>query len=263
MHRAAFYLACGSAVASLVSIAVCQILMGGALLAILASRERLRLPPIALPLGFFLLWTLLAVAVSDDPRAGLPQVKKFFVYLMLPIIFTAIRRTEDIRHLIWWWAAAASVSGLWSFVQFWTKKQTALAQNSDFYLLYVGDRVTGLMSHWMTFGAVQMTVLSLLLSLLLLQPAASIPMAGVRGGRSDFRLDHYWMDAKRVAWSRHRCGVFGCRMEAKVSAADSTSAYRVLVHLAAICPGACYVDLSASRRDRLEPAPEHHAPGRH
>lgn len=168
MHRAAFYLACGSAVASLVSIAVCQILMGGALLAILASRERLRLPPIALPLGFFLLWTLLAVAVSDDPRAGLPQVKKIFVYLMLPIIFTAIRRTEDIRHLIWWWAAAASVSGLWSFVQFWTKKQTALAQNSDFYLLYVGDRVTGLMSHWMTFGAVQMTVLSLLLSLLLL-----------------------------------------------------------------------------------------------
>ena len=65
------------------------------------------------------------MAVSDDPRAGLPQVKKFFVYLMLPIIFTAIRRTEDIRHLIWWWAAAASLSGLWSFVQFWTKTKRA------------------------------------------------------------------------------------------------------------------------------------------
>lgn len=167
MHRAAFYLACGSSVASLVSIAACQILMGAALGAILISRERLRLPPIALPLGLFVLWTLIAVAVSDDPRAGLPQVKKFFVYLMLPIIFTAIRRTEDIRHLIWWWAAAASLSGLWSFVQFWTKRQNALAQNSDFYLVYVGDRVTGLMSHWMTFGAVQMTVLSLLLSVLL------------------------------------------------------------------------------------------------
>ena len=37
------------------------------------------------------------------------------MYLMLPIIFTAIRRTEDIRHLIWWWAAAASAE---RFVEF-------------------------------------------------------------------------------------------------------------------------------------------------
>ena len=168
MHRAAFYLACGSAVASLVSIAVCQILMGAALAAILISRERLRVPRIALPLGIFMVLTLVALALSDDPRAGLPQVRKFFVFLMLPIVFTAIRRTEDIRRLIWWWAAAASASALWSFVQFWTKRQNALAQHTDFYLAYVGDRATGLMSHWMTFGAVQMTVLSLLLSLLLL-----------------------------------------------------------------------------------------------
>jgi O-antigen ligase len=170
MPRAAFYLACGSAVASLVSIAACQILMGAAFAAILISRERLQFPPIMLPLGLFIALTLVALALSDDPRAGLPQVKKFFVYLMLPVVFTAIRRVSDVRRLIWWWAAAATASGLWSFVQFWMKRQQALARHEDIYASYVADRVTGFMGHWMTFGAAQMAALLLLLSVLVFAP---------------------------------------------------------------------------------------------
>ena len=156
------------------------------------------------------------------------------MYLMLPIIFTAIRRTEDIRHLIWWWAAAASASGLWSFVQFWTKRQNALAQNSDFYLLYVGDRATGFMSHWMTFGAAQMTRLSLLLS-----------AAPVRAARR-----YRWPAIAAVAvisasivigWTRSVWLATAIAVvylvavwRPKYLAADSTSADRGLVHLAAI-----------------------------
>lgn len=170
MPRAAFYLACGSAVSALVSIAACQILLGAALLTLILSRQRLEFPPVVLPLAVFVVLTLVALVLSDDPRAGLPQVKKFYVYLMLPVIYTAIRRVSEIRQLIWWWAAAASASALWSFVQFFLKRQKTLAQHGDFYLTYVADRVTGFMGHWMTFGAAQMAALILLVAMLFYAP---------------------------------------------------------------------------------------------
>jgi putative inorganic carbon (hco3(-)) transporter len=170
MLRVAFYFACGSAVAALVSIAVCQILLGAALGTLLVSREPLRFPRIWLPLSVFVGLTLIALALSSDPRAGLPQLKKLYVYLMLPVIFTAIRYVGEIRPLIWAWAAAACASGLWSFVQFWMKRQHALAQHTDFYLAYVADRATGFMSHWMTFGAAQMAALMLLIAAALFAP---------------------------------------------------------------------------------------------
>ena len=183
MPRVAFYLACGSAVAALVSIAVCQILLGAALGLMLASREPLRFPRIWLPLSIFIALTLLALALSSDPRAGLPQLKKLYVYLMLPVVFTAVRHVSEIRPLVWAWAAAASASGLWSFVQFWMKRQHALSQHGDFYLAYVADRATGFMGHWMTFGAAQMAALMLLLSALIFAPPPKISMA-LRNSRS-------------------------------------------------------------------------------
>ena len=137
---------------------------------LLVSRERLRFPRIWLPLSIFVALTLIALLFSTDPRAGLPQLKKLYVYLMLPVIFTAIRRIEEIRPLIWAWAAAASASGFWSFVQFWMKRQQALAQHNNFYLAYVADRATGFMSHWMTFGAAQMAALMLLIAALMFAP---------------------------------------------------------------------------------------------
>ena len=139
------------------------------------------------------------------PRAGLPQVKKFFVYLMLPIIFTAIRRTEEIRHLIWWWAAAASVSGLWSFVQFWTNRQNALSTEQRFLSALRGRPGDGLHEPLDDVRRGTDDGLICCCCLAPVRAAAPIPMAGVRGGRSDFRLDRDRMDAKRVAWSRHRC----------------------------------------------------------
>ncbi len=167
MPRAAFFLASGAAVTCLVSIAAYQTLLAAALLLLLLSRQRLEFPPILLPLGIFVALTLISLALSSDPRAGLPQVVKFYVFLMLPVIYTAIRRASDIRKLVWWWAAAASASGIWSFVQFWTKRQRALEQHGDFYAAYVGDRVTGFVGHWMTFGAAQMAALLMLLAVLL------------------------------------------------------------------------------------------------
>ncbi len=112
----------GAAIAPPVSIAVYQTLLGAAFASLMASRQRLRFPPIAVPLGLFVLLTLIALALSTDPRAGVPQLVKLYVFLMLPVVFTAIPRVRDIRPLIFAWAMAASASGIWAFVQFWMKR---------------------------------------------------------------------------------------------------------------------------------------------
>lgn len=157
----------GAAVAVLVSNAISQILLAAALIAILILRERLRLPPVGVPLALFVLGTLIALALSPDPSAGVPQVRKFYVYLLLPVLYTAWRRLEDVRTMLLVWTLLAVASGLWSFVQFWQKRSEAIATGADFYLFYVANRATGFMSHWMTFSAEQMIVALMLAALLL------------------------------------------------------------------------------------------------
>ena len=53
-------------------------------------REKLRLPPIKLPLGLFLLGTLIAIAFSGNPAAGWPQIKKIYVFFQLLIVFSLL-----------------------------------------------------------------------------------------------------------------------------------------------------------------------------
>ncbi|HUJ22041.1 MAG TPA: hypothetical protein VLX58_10995, partial [Bryobacteraceae bacterium] len=65
LARAAFYLAFGSAVSILFSIAVSQILLALAAGTLLISGEKLRLPPVWLPLGLFMLGTLISLALAD------------------------------------------------------------------------------------------------------------------------------------------------------------------------------------------------------
>jgi O-antigen ligase len=165
--RAAGILSGGSAVAVLFSIAISHILLASALLTLAAARARLRLPPIKLPLALFVAFTLVSLAFSPDPAAGLPQIKKFFVFGALIAIYSTFRRVDDFRIVTLAWGALAAASGLWSFVQFWQKRSTALAAGHDFYLAYVGDRVTGFMSHWMTFSAEQMMAGLMLAALLM------------------------------------------------------------------------------------------------
>jgi putative inorganic carbon (HCO3(-)) transporter len=74
LSRAAMYCTFGSAVAILFSIAASQTLLALALAALLFSGAKLRLPPIWLPLGLFLLGTVVSLIFSSDPAAGLPQI---------------------------------------------------------------------------------------------------------------------------------------------------------------------------------------------
>lgn len=170
LDRAAFYLACGSLLSILFSIAVSQILLALALAALLFSSTKIRLPPIKLPLALFLALTVVSLLASGHIAQGMPQIRKFYVFFVLLVTYSVFRAasqsTREIRVIVLLWAAIATLSAARSFFQFWRIYRESQAQHASFYDFYVGSRITGFMSHWMTFGAEEMVVLLMLLGYL-------------------------------------------------------------------------------------------------
>ena len=166
LDRAAFYLTCGSLVSILFSIAVSQILLGLALAALLLSSQPMRLPPIKLPLVLFMAGTILSLLFSGHMSEGTPQIRKFLVFAILLLVYSTFRTVAEIRGVVLAWAVVATLSAVRSLFQFWQKYQEAQAAHQHFYDFYIGERITGFMSHWMTFGGEEMIVLLLLASYL-------------------------------------------------------------------------------------------------
>lgn len=172
--------------AILFSIAVSQILLGLALAALLLSGARLRLPPIWLQLSIFMAGTLLSLAFSGNAAAGLPQIRKFYVFLILLAIFSTLRDLVTIRRLFLVCAAAGVYSGVLALAQYLQKAHEARALGKDFYEYYISARITGAMSHWMTFGGEEMLVVLILGAFLFFAPrirkrdiAIAVPCAAV------------------------------------------------------------------------------------
>lgn len=158
------WLAGAAAAATVVSIAAFEILLGMALVAALldkTARAEWRWPPVTLPVCLWIALTFASAAASGDARAAFPQFKKFYVYLMLFLVFALFRAIAQVRILVMAWALEASLSALWSFVQLARKYQAAEAAYRDFYLAYIDSRVTGFMGHWMTFSGHMIVALML------------------------------------------------------------------------------------------------------
>lgn len=166
VDRAAFYLTCGSIISILFSIAASQILLALALAALLLSSEKLRLPPIKLPLALFVAGTLVAWLASGHIREGTPQIRKFFVFATLLLVYSTFRKLSEIRIVVLLWTAVATLSAVRSLFQFLQKYRESQELHRNFYDFYVGERITGFMSHWMTFGGEEMIVLLFLLAYL-------------------------------------------------------------------------------------------------
>src|SRR5207302_2299016 len=162
MVVAPLYLAGAAAVCSAVSIAASQILLGLALATLIAMRQKFVWPPVTLPLALFAAGTLASLAASGHIREGLPQVKKFFVYALLFLIVTTFRTVAQVRWLVLAWVLAASSSAAWGLEQFARKYEAAERSHQDFYAAYIGARITGFMSHWMTFSGHMMMALLLI-----------------------------------------------------------------------------------------------------
>jgi putative inorganic carbon (HCO3(-)) transporter len=166
LDRAAFYLTCGALLSILFSIAVSQILLALALAALLFSSDRIRLPPIKLPLALFVAGTVASLLASGHMQEGMPQIRKFYVFLILLVTYSTFRKISEVRAVVLLWAGIATLSAARSFFQFWRIYQQSQEQHLSFYDFYVGSRITGFMSHWMTFGGQEMIVLLLLASYL-------------------------------------------------------------------------------------------------
>ncbi|MGA2881164.1 MAG: O-antigen ligase family protein [Bryobacteraceae bacterium] len=166
LDRSAFYLTCGALLSILFSIAVSQILLAVALAALLLSSTKIRLPPIKLPLGLFLAGTVISLLASGHIAEGMPQIRKFYVFFILLVAYSTFRKVSEIRAIVLLWTGIATLSAARSFFQFWRIYQQSQAQHVSFYAFYMGSRITGFMSHWMTFGAEEMIVLLLLASYL-------------------------------------------------------------------------------------------------
>ena len=170
LFRAATAFSFAAALSILFSIAVSQILLAMAVVALLLSGAPIRLPRIWIPLAVFLGGTVVSLAFSGDPASGLPQVRKFFVFAILPVVFSTLRSTALLRRLFLCWAAAGALVSVRGLVQFGTKMEQARAAGEDFYTYYVGERITGFMSHWMTFSGQQVFVLLVLVAWIFFAP---------------------------------------------------------------------------------------------
>ena len=167
MSRAALWLTFAAAASIVLSIAAFNILMALALAALLFSGEPLRLPPIKLPLGIFLLLTLAAWIFSPDPwMDGFPQIRKFWIFCILLLVFSTLRSLSVLRWLFLAWAGLASIAALRGFVQFFTKIEQAHQAGIDLYQYYVAERITGFTSHWNTYAAEEMFALLVLAAML-------------------------------------------------------------------------------------------------
>jgi len=167
LRHVAFGLTCAGAVSPLISIAASHILLGAAVLAILLARVPWRFTPAWPPLAAFIGWTVTSWLLGPDLRSGLPQIRKFYVFLALVVTATMIRELSHIRALVWGWVTAATASSLWGLWQFYSKWEHARQTGENFYLAYVASRITGFMSHWMTFSGVIMVAALFAFALLL------------------------------------------------------------------------------------------------
>jgi O-antigen ligase len=148
-----------------VSIAASQILLGVGIALLLMFQRRLAFPRIWIPLAGLFAWTILADALCPDPWTGRAQIKKFFVFLFIPLIYAVfVHQFAKAYYVVVGWAITAMASGIWALVQFGMKYMNVKHTGQDFYVTYVGHRITGFESHWLTFGALQLSVVLLLLA---------------------------------------------------------------------------------------------------
>jgi len=127
----------------------------------------LRIPPFFRPILLFLVITVIADLASGNPRAGLPQIRKIYVFAIALLAYALLRRTSQIAALVMAWATLGFASALLGLHQFLARLAEGERLHWNIYEYVLDQRMTGFASHWMTFGGEQMIALLMLTSLLL------------------------------------------------------------------------------------------------
>ncbi|HUP02762.1 MAG TPA: O-antigen ligase family protein [Bryobacteraceae bacterium] len=171
LTRAARWLTFCSAASILFSIAISQIFLGAALVALAASRGKPRMPRIQWLLALFILGTLIAWFCSGDPLThGWPQVRKCYVFAEWLVIFSCLRDAGTLRRLFASWAGIGAATALVGFAQFAGKVREAHEIGANFYQYYTVQRITGFASHWNTYSSEEMFALIMTAAFLFFAP---------------------------------------------------------------------------------------------
>jgi O-antigen ligase len=170
LQAIALWLTMAAAGSILLGIAWAQVLLALALGFLLLSGLPLRWPRISVPLGLFLVWTLIALAASPDPHFGMAQVRKMYVFLTLLVIYSVIKDLRKARWLTYMWMGIGTFTAGKGLLQLVRDMAAASAAHQDFYSFYIADRIRGFMSHWMTFSGQELFVLLLLVAFVLFGP---------------------------------------------------------------------------------------------
>ncbi len=161
------------------SIALSQIFLGLALLLFVLDRRRPQWPAGMAWAAAFLALTLVAALASPDPRSALPQIRKLYLWTLLPLGASLLTQALHRAALVGACLLTATASAAWSLWEYRAKWLAAQAAQQDFYLAYVADRITGFMSHWMTFSAHMMLAFALALTILLFVQRRVLPRLGL------------------------------------------------------------------------------------
>ncbi|MBI4478651.1 MAG: O-antigen ligase family protein [Acidobacteria bacterium] len=168
-----------TAIAILFSIAVSQIFLGAALLALFLSRRPLEFPArLGWPLVAFAAWTLLSILFSHDPLSGLTYLRKFFIFFILVLVYNAYRDRRQLWLVLQGIIAAGTIAALYGVGQFAYAYLNLQRQGQPFYENYVLHQASGFMSHWLTFAAQLMMVLLVIVALLFFSRSVRTHPAG-------------------------------------------------------------------------------------
>lgn len=135
-----------------ISIAASQILLACSAAACVWGRLRQKqnpyvLPPFAWPLFALFLWTAFTALMSPHFRLSLIALKKFFLF-SIPLMIPVVAKPEGVRTRIY-----QALIGAGTFAAAAGLVQYATSTNRD-----LEHRITGFMSHWMTFAGLSMLV---------------------------------------------------------------------------------------------------------
>ena len=112
--------------------------------------------PILIPALAFVYCTLLSVVFSIHPSISFFDAKNLALFIIIPIVYDAIRNLEDVEVIYGILILAGVLSAAYGLYEFFGSGSTL-----------VNSRITGLMGHWMTFSGLLMILNVLLFSHLL------------------------------------------------------------------------------------------------
>ena len=145
-------LLCATVVAAPLSVTFIEIFLVLAVVTALALGPRLRLAPWArfpavfYPLLAFIAWSILSALLSQDPVLSLINLKKLFLFALVPAILLLWDRPGQFTATLWMTFVAGGISAIFAIGQLFTEHGPAF-------------RIHGLMGHHMTFSGQMMLLL--------------------------------------------------------------------------------------------------------